>query len=96
MKPPLPQKLSQAPSKVEQSDSDLRGELYDYAEPPARRLQSFESTDNIQDSRFTNDFEVLETLGSGNFGKVLKCRNKLDGSMYAVKVAEERFKSNLG
>ena len=49
--------------------------------------------DDIQVSRFDNDFEVIETLGAGNFGKVVKCRNKLDNAMYAVKITSKSLKS---
>jgi serine/threonine protein kinase len=35
--------------------------------------------------RFKNEFERLEMLGRGGFGSVFKCKNRLDGRMYAVK-----------
>jgi len=31
------------------------------------------------ESRFNKDYEILETIGSGSFGTVLKCRYKIDG-----------------
>jgi hypothetical protein len=49
------------------------------------------STDSIHNitppanSRFKNDFEELEEIGSGGFGVVVKVRNKLDSRTYAVK-----------
>lgn len=36
-------------------------------------------------SRFQEDFTTLGTLGRGAYGKVMKVRNNLDGSPYAVK-----------
>jgi len=36
-------------------------------------------------SRLCNEFEVLQWLGKGGFGDVLKVRNKLDGGVYALK-----------
>ena len=48
-----------------------------------------------QITRFENDFAVLETLGSGHFGKVYKCQNKLDGLIYAIKVTTNCIKSIL-
>ncbi|XP_050296030.1 eIF-2-alpha kinase GCN2 isoform X2 [Anthonomus grandis grandis] len=36
-------------------------------------------------SRISNEFEILEHLGKGAFGDVLKARNKLDGGCYAIK-----------
>ncbi|CAL7948676.1 unnamed protein product [Xylocopa violacea] len=39
-------------------------------------------------SRIRNEFEILEWLGRGAFGDVLKVRNKLDGGIYAIKRIE--------
>ncbi|CAG7836539.1 unnamed protein product, partial [Allacma fusca] len=36
-------------------------------------------------SRLQNEFEVIQWLGKGGFGDVLKVRNKLDGGIYALK-----------
>jgi len=45
-----------------------------------------------QNSRFKEEFQELGILGNGNFGTVLKCRNRLDGCMYAVKVTNQKFR----
>ncbi|XP_012147021.2 eukaryotic translation initiation factor 2 alpha kinase Gcn2 isoform X1 [Megachile rotundata] len=39
-------------------------------------------------SRIINEFEILDWLGSGAFGEVLKVKNKLDGGIYAIKRIE--------
>jgi len=39
-------------------------------------------------SRFNEDFEIIGTLGDGSFGTVYKCKSRLDGCTYAVKVAK--------
>lgn len=36
-------------------------------------------------SRLTNEFEILKSLGKGGFGDVIKVRNKLDRRFYAIK-----------
>lgn len=36
-------------------------------------------------SRFKSDFDEIELIGSGGFGKVFKSRNKFDGNYYALK-----------
>ncbi|GJD11504.1 Wee1-like protein kinase [Galdieria sulphuraria] len=36
-------------------------------------------------SSYKDDFEEIEEIGSGTFGKVFKCRQRLDGWLYAVK-----------
>lgn len=71
---------------------------------------SFVSDSNLNESsrfsRFDTDFEIVEVrakflfnpqnLGSGNFGKVFKCRHKLLGLMYAVKITTKSIqKSNI-
>nr|KAJ3412641.1 Eukaryotic translation initiation factor 2-alpha kinase [Polyrhizophydium stewartii] len=38
-----------------------------------------------QTSRYRDDFEELGSLGRGAFGRVHRCRNKLDGREYAIK-----------
>lgn len=42
--------------------------------------------DVLTTSRYQTDFEELGTLGKGTFGAVKKCRNKLDGQTYAIKI----------
>lgn len=37
-------------------------------------------------SRYKVDYEEIEVLGSGGFGRVMKCKHKLDGRFYAVKI----------
>src|SRR5690606_36666839 len=43
-------------------------------------------------SRFMEDFEVLQTLGSGSFGKVTRCINKWDGMEYAIKQSNRQIR----
>merc|ERR1711935_536669 len=38
-------------------------------------------------SRFYSDFDVIAELGSGSFGNVFQALSRLDGCMYAIKVA---------
>lgn len=42
-------------------------------------------------SRYETEFEEIEALGSGNFGSVMKCRNRLDKEFYAVKQVHFKF-----
>lgn len=43
-------------------------------------------------SRFLTDYETLEVIGSGHFGKVYKCLNKIDGLIYAIKAIRYKKK----
>lgn len=44
-----------------------------------------------ESSRFVNDFEVVEVIGSGSYGKVYRCIHKLDKNEYAVKETFRKF-----
>ena len=47
-------------------------------------------------SRFEADFIKCEILGSGNFGTVYKCMNKIDGMEYAVKtIRHKRMRKSI-
>ena len=72
---------------------------------PERRAKgrSFDEDDNdnkdssvsrSSQSRFQSDFDVLGELGTGTFGSVLKVLSRLDGCMYAIKVAHRPAKGN--
>jgi len=43
-------------------------------------------------SRYANDFEELEEIGFGSFGKVYRCRKRLDGWEYAVKSSRRKIR----
>ena len=49
---------------------------------------------NQRGARFDEDFEEINTIGRGNFGSVVKCRNKLDGIEYAIKITERSTPKN--
>eukprot|EP01112_Ceratiomyxa_fruticulosa_P001491 TRINITY_DN1164_c0_g1_i4.p1 TRINITY_DN1164_c0_g1~~TRINITY_DN1164_c0_g1_i4.p1 ORF type:complete len:569 (+),score=122.99 TRINITY_DN1164_c0_g1_i4:218-1924(+) len=41
--------------------------------------------DPVVNSRYLNEFDELGFIGKGGFGSVVKARNKIDGSIYAIK-----------
>jgi hypothetical protein len=45
-------------------------------------------------SRFHSDFDIIGELGNGSFGNVFKVMSRLDGCMYAIKVAHRAAKGN--
>lgn len=48
------------------------------------------------ESRFEKEFQVISELGKGHFGVIKKCRNRLDGLEYAVKVTKHKWKGERG
>ncbi|XP_053989693.1 eIF-2-alpha kinase GCN2-like [Hylaeus volcanicus] len=70
--PKVPRRDEQKNHEPEETDTDIRQYL-----PPLGGH-----------SRITNEFEVLEWLGKGASGDVLKVKNKLDGRIYAIKRIE--------
>ena len=40
----------------------------------------------------SEDFALQEIIGSGEFGRVLRCRSRLDGCEYAVKSTKNQFR----
>jgi hypothetical protein len=44
-----------------------------------------DESSNERKSRFHTDFDIIEEIGNGCFGKVFKVLSRLDGCMYAVK-----------
>ncbi|XP_068966649.1 eIF-2-alpha kinase GCN2 isoform X3 [Bombus flavifrons] len=70
--PKIPRRDEQENHEPEEPDTDIR----QYVPPLGGH------------SRITNEFEILEWLGRGAFGDVLKVKNKLDGGIYAIKRIE--------
>ena len=42
--------------------------------------------DSAERARYRTDYEILNLLGSGGFGRVFKVQNKVDSKTYAMKV----------
>ena len=51
-----------------------------------------EGTSFTSQSRFNSDFQCLRVLGKGSFGIVYKVLSRLDGCLYAVKMAKSSVK----
>lgn len=46
-------------------------------------------------SRFDDDYQVIEAIGNSTLAGVFKCRNRLDGLNYAIKIYSHPVTSNL-
>jgi serine/threonine protein kinase len=40
------------------------------------------------------DFEILDTIGEGSFGRVFKCKKKDNGQILALKVMRKQYLIN--
>uniref|UniRef100_A0A8C5EWS8 Protein kinase domain-containing protein n=1 Tax=Gouania willdenowi TaxID=441366 RepID=A0A8C5EWS8_GOUWI len=43
----------------------------------------------------TADYSILECMGEGNFGQVMKCQNLKNNETVAVKIIKEGFEDDL-
>ena len=50
-----------------------------------------DANEEVERSRYLEEFEESEQLGTGNFCATYKCRNRLDGKSYAIKRARKRM-----
>ena len=41
--------------------------------------------------RLYSEFEVISKIGEGTFGEAFKVRSRIDGRLYAIKKAKERY-----
>lgn len=73
--PPSPSCGTSIVAQAESDDSDNE------VEQPTKKLALHDS--NI--SRYHKEFHEVELIGTGEFGTVFKCINRLDGCVYAVK-----------
>jgi hypothetical protein len=72
-----------------------RARSFDLDEDENDSKMAASSSGNRQvQSRFHSDFDVIGELGTGSFGNVLKVLSRLDGCMYAIKVAHRPAKGN--
>ncbi|XP_048732268.2 eIF-2-alpha kinase GCN2-like [Ostrea edulis] len=61
---------------------DLDSQDDDFSDEEQPLITPYEASGQ---SRLTNEFEILKSLGKGGFGDVIKVRNKLDRRFYAIK-----------
>ena len=80
-----------SPEKLMNKEYFKSKDYFDFAEKSNQKYlldvcDSFAEDVKADETIFETDYEILDHLGSGNFGTVYKCRNKFDNLIYAVKV----------
>lgn len=78
-----------APKKTLVSNLKFGSENDSFEDEQDRIARNFIKCSNPRGSRFEEDFEEISTVGRGNFGSVVRCRNKLDGIEYAIKITDQ-------
>jgi wee1-like protein kinase len=77
------------PKKTFVSNLKFGSENDSFEDEQDRIAKDFIKSSNPRGSRFEEDFEEISTVGRGNFGSVVRCRNKLDGIEYAIKITDQ-------
>ncbi|GFS73577.1 wee1-like protein kinase [Nephila pilipes] len=67
------------------SDNEIENECQ-----PTKRIHLKEGDNSL--SRYENEFKELCEIGSGMFGSVYQCVNRLDGCLYAIKKSKKPHK----
>ncbi|QRG39755.1 hypothetical protein FDK38_004209 [Candidozyma auris] len=58
---------------------------------PTLMMPNHESVSSVnKDSRYVSEFEEVGKLGKGGFGEVVKARNRMEGTFYAIKKIRHR------
>jgi hypothetical protein len=93
----VPVKKSAAPPQTPMLERRARTRSFDMEDDDDDQVSSSNSSAQqyVPQSRFLSDFDVIEELGSGSFGNVFKVLSRLDGCMYAIKVAHRQAKGVL-
>lgn len=101
--PPTPTKPKQYRRRPKTKYTPVRKPAVPPTPMPERRSRAFHSDQEVEamehernepQSRFHSDFDVIDELGNGSFGNVFKVMSRLDGCMYAIKVAHRPAKGN--
>mmetsp|Transcript_51326 Transcript_51326/g.77961 ORF Transcript_51326/g.77961 Transcript_51326/m.77961 type:complete len:718 (+) Transcript_51326:343-2496(+) len=92
-----PVKKSAAPPQTPMLERKARSRSFEMDDEDDDQVSSSNSSAQhyVPQSRFYSDFDVIEELGSGSFGNVFKVLSRLDGCMYAIKVAHRQAKGML-
>lgn len=86
--------LSGRSEALSRSDSFVEDMGFCLSPPAAETIAPShrESAASEARSRFEEDFEFVSVIGAGNFGRVLRCKSRLDGCEYAVKSTNNHFR----
>ncbi|XP_034834138.1 eIF-2-alpha kinase GCN2 [Maniola hyperantus] len=76
--------LDASPTKLPNGKEKVDPDTESEDEDGSKKLRDFSALVNGH-SRLNIEFEVLNWIGKGAFGDVLKVKNKLDGGFYAIK-----------
>lgn len=78
---------------VFETDEDSEGDMEEQQDVIPEIDKSLEQP--VPDSRYYNDFIQMAEIGSGEFGSVFKCLNRLDGCVYAIKKTRRPLKGSV-
>ncbi|XP_069688726.1 eIF-2-alpha kinase GCN2-like [Periplaneta americana] len=76
------------PIQLQETEKQIKDNKETGSEEQSSDKQTFSRTSSSGLSKIENEFDILENLGKGTYGCVIKVRNKFESNEYAIKLVK--------